>query len=414
MRILFVTGRFPRPGLRGDQARAFHQIRLLSRRHAVTLVAGVDSGVSAADRRAIADLGAETIEVRRPALSVADGLLRGLIAGRPVQTALYDTREFRRVVHRLLNEGRHDVAHVQLARLAAPFERGVSIPRVIDFVDALSVNMQRRGQRTRGPMAWAVRAECRRLQGYERSLCGSFEAATVVSEADRRAIGPFSNLSVNANGVDLSRFPFHEGDRDLSRIVLTGNLGYLPNVDAATWLARDILPRIRAVSPEVTLELVGARPAPVILDLASESSGIRVIPFVPDMSPHLSGASVAVAPMRAGSGQLLKILEAMASGTPVVATRLGASGLEVEEGRHLLFAETAEEFAAQVTRLLGDRELRARLSREARTLVEERYTWERSVAELEDIYASVVVRGGAPWGSTSASTRAIKASASSR
>lgn len=391
MRILFVTGRFPRPGRRGDQARAFHQIRLLGPRHRITVVTGADPEVSDADRSALAELCPETIEVPRRPLSVAVGLLSGLVAGRPLQTALYDTRDLRHALRLLLAEKRHDVVHVQLVRLAAPLEEGCDVPRVLDLVDALSLNMERRRLRTRGPVSWLAAMERRRLLAYERRLCGSWEAATVVSEADRRAIGPFPGLSVNPNGVELARFPFRGGARPPHRIVFTGNLGYLPNVDAALWFAREILPRVRALFPATTLELVGARPAPSLLGLASEDAGIRVSGFVPDMHPHLAGATLAVAPMRAGSGQLLKILEAMATGTPVVATRLGASGLDVEEGRHLLLAETAEDFVTQISRLFADAELGARLGLESRALVEDRYTWERSVARLEEIYESVRV-----------------------
>lgn len=393
MRILFVTGRFPRPGRRGDQARAFHQIRLLSPRHRLTVVTGADPEVSVGDRSALAELCPEMIEVQRRPLSVAAGLLSGLAAGRPLQTALYDTRDLRHALRRLLAEKRHDVVHVQLVRLAAPLEEGCDVPRVLDLVDALSLNMERRRLRTRGPMSWLAAMERRRLLAYERRLCGSWEAATVVSETDRRAIGPFPNLSVNPNGVELARFPFRDGGaRPPHRIVFTGNLGYLPNVDAALWFAREILPRVRAAFPETTLDLVGARPAPSLVGLASESAGVRVSGFVPDMHPYLAGATVAVAPMRAGSGQLLKILEAMATGTPVVATRLGASGLEVEDGRHILLAETVDEFVAQISRLFADPAVGARLGRASRTLVEDRYTWERSVARLEEIYESVRVR----------------------
>jgi sugar transferase (PEP-CTERM/EpsH1 system associated) len=391
MRILFVTGRFPYPTYRGDQARAFHHLSLLSRRHSVTLVTGGVDAVPAEGRRAIAAVCDEVIPVARSPLAATAGALRALAAGRPLQVGLYDTRALRATVEGLLAERRHDVLHVQLARMAGPFEDLDGIPRVVDLVDALSLNMARRQRRDHGPMAWAARFEQRRLERYERALCASFDAATVVAEADRLAIGAgLRGLVLNPNGVDLVRFPFREGPREADRIVFTGNLGYFPNVDAASWFAGEVLPRIRRAVPGATLDLVGARPARRLRTLPRRDPSIRVLSFVPDIAPHLARARVAVAPMRAGSGQLLKVLEAMASGTPVVATGVATSGLEIEDGRHLLLADSADGFARQVVRLLQDPPLAARLAREAHRLVQQRYTWERSVQELEAVYRSVI------------------------
>jgi glycosyltransferase involved in cell wall biosynthesis len=390
MRILFVTGRFPRPSPGGDQTRAYHQLRLLSRSHRITLVTGSDADVPAEGRRIVAGFCDEVFPVPRPALAIAGGLWRGLASGRPLQTALYDTTALRRTLDRLLGERRHDVVHVQLARLAAPSERGAPIPRVLDLVDALSLNMDRRQRRSRGLMAWAAGLERRRLQPYERMLCASWEASTVVSEADRRAIGDFPRLAVNPNGVDLGMFPFHEGPREALRVVFTGHLRYFPNVDGAAWFVEQVWPHVRRALPGVTLELAGANPTRRVERLAEENEDVRLAAFVPEMHPHLARAQVAVAPLHSGSGQPLKIFEAMASGTPVVATSLALSGLEIEPGRHALVAETAEVFAGEVVRLLQDAGLGRRIALEARRLVESRYTWERSVQDLERIYQSVM------------------------
>jgi len=117
-------------------------------------------------------------------------------------------------------------------------------------------------------------------------------------------------------------FPFTDGERPPARIVFAGNLGYFPNVDAAAWLARDILPRLRAARADVELRLVGARPARAIRALASEP-GVSLAASVPAMAPELAAATVALIPLRAGSGLQNKVLEAMSVGTPVVATPRG-------------------------------------------------------------------------------------------
>ncbi len=286
---------------------------------------------------------------------------------------------------------KHDVAHIQLARLTPHVELDVQIPQVVDLIDALSLNMHRRYLVDIGPMRWLAYLDWRRLVRYEREICEQHDGATVVSSLERGAIGEFPNLAVNPNGVDLERFPFHQNSRDPCRVVFTGNLGYFPNAHAVRWFVREVLPRVRREIPEVEFEAVGARAGRRLRALARRDPAMTVSGPVDDLHPHLARASVAVAPMRAGSGQLLKVLEAMASGTPVVTTSLGLAGIDARSDEEAMVADTPGDFAAAVVRLLSDREAAGRLARRARDLVATRYTWEHSVKALERLYEAVVV-----------------------
>jgi sugar transferase (PEP-CTERM/EpsH1 system associated) len=388
VRILFVAARFPSPARQGFQVRAHHQIRLLAPHHRITLVAFAPHEPS---REARDDLGRHCEEVVTVPLGRTEmlaGLARGMLHDRPLQTALYETPAMRKVVQRLLSERRHDVVHVQLARMARHVE-DTTLPVVVDLIDALSLNMERRAARDQSPARFAAALEAKRLRRYEQRLCRTFAHATVVSTVDRAAIGEFPNLSINSNGVDLARFPFTRDRRDPDRVAFTGNLGYFPNVDAIEWFVREVLPSVRRVRPTTTFVAAGTRPHRRIRTLASESAGVSLQVDVPDVGAVLASSAVAVAPMHAGSGQPLKILEAMACGTPVVATTLAASGLDAEPGRHLLVGDDAEAFAAAVVRALDDADLGAAIAGAARRLVEEKYGWERSVATLESIYRSI-------------------------
>lgn len=388
MRILFVTSRFPHPPRRGDQARAFNQIRLLSPRHAITLLS-FREGASPESIRAVAALCDEVQVVELPLWRKAWNLLRGLLGSRPVQVALYESP----AMHRLVADRsrRQDVMHVQLVRMAPYLVAGT--PAVLDLVDALSLNMERRARRDWGPLRLAARFEARRLARYEREACRRARRSTVVSPADREALGPIPGLVVNPHGVDLASFPFAEGPREPDSVVFTGNLGYFANADAACFLAREVWPRVRTARPGACLQLVGDRPAARVRRLAA-LPGVRVSGPVESVHPHLARARVAVAPIRTGSGMQSKVLEAMASGTPVVATPLASAALEARDGEHLLLAEDPEGFAACVLRLLGDEALCRRLAESARRLVEARYTYERSVADLERLYTEAVGPGG--------------------
>jgi glycosyltransferase involved in cell wall biosynthesis len=189
------------------------------------------------------------------------------------------------------------------------------------------------------------------------------------------------------NGVDPTTFAYVENGRRPARLVFGGNLGYFPNVDAAAWLARDIVPRVRAAVPEVELRLVGARPARAVRALAA-APGVSLAASVPAMAPELAAATVAVIPLRAGSGLQNKVLEAMAVGTPVVATPRALAGLALRPGEHVLVGEDAEALAAAAVALLRDPAKARTLARAARALVERRYRWEDSAAAVEAAWAA--------------------------
>ncbi|MER3514494.1 MAG: glycosyl transferase family 1, partial [Chloroflexota bacterium] len=151
----------------------------------------------------------------------------------------------------------------------------------------------------------------------------------------------------------------------MASLVFTGKMDFRPNVDAALWLAHDILPRVRQAHPEATLAIVGQRPSPAVARLAKQP-GVIITGRVEDVRPYIAGAQVYVAPLRMGSGTRLKLLEAMAMGAAIVSTRLGAEGLPVESGRHLLLADTSADFAQAVTALLDAPAQRQALGRAAR------------------------------------------------
>ncbi len=384
MNVLFVASRLPLPGWRGDQSRAFYQIRALASRHRITVLCYAPPPAMARSRGAIRDVCADLVEVPfRPAAAL-DQIVRASWTGLPLQAALYDTPGMRRALRQACMERAPDVVHVELARMAPSLDGELNAPRVIDFVDALSLNMARRAAASWGPQRWLASLESRRLKRYERKLCRSWDGATVTSVVDRAYIGDFPNLAVVPNGVDLERFPFRPVPPRAPSLVFSGNLGYFPNVDAIRWFVRSIFPAIRDAVPDVRLEIVGARPTRAVRALSDDR--IRVSRFAEDLGAHLRQARVSVAPMRAGSGQSLKVLEAMASGVPVVATRLTLGGIEAEADRHLLIADEPHAFAREVIRLLRDDDLCRRLADEARRFVERRYTWEQSALGVEAMW----------------------------
>jgi sugar transferase (PEP-CTERM/EpsH1 system associated) len=230
----------------------------------------------------------------------------------------------------------------------------------------------------------------RRMLRFERQTLARFDGVLVVSEADRRT---FERLYPGAirrpahvvpTGVDTGYFrPAEPCSSPESRsIVFTGSMDWLPNEDAMVLFCREMLPLIRRTVPDVTVSIVGRAPTPTVTALARQH-GVIVTGRVDDVRPFVRDAAVYVVPLRIGGGTRLKIFEAMAMGKAVVSTAIGAEGLPVTDGEHLLLADEPRAFADAVVRLLGDVEQRRRLEVAARSLVLAHYDWSAVAGEME-------------------------------
>jgi glycosyltransferase involved in cell wall biosynthesis len=171
-------------------------------------------------------------------------------------------------------------------------------------------------------------------------------------------------------------------------------MDYPPNVDAAVWFCEEILATVRARLPEFVFKIVGRDPTPQVRALARRP-GVVVTGQVPDIVPQLADCLALLVPLRSGGGTRLKILQAMALGRPVVATPMGAEGLEVIDGETILLAETAGQFADHLVALASSSELRDRLARQGRALVEARYDWRQCLAGLDRLYDRLLSGGAA-------------------
>jgi glycosyltransferase involved in cell wall biosynthesis len=210
---------------------------------------------------------------------------------------------------------------------------------------------------------------------FERRLMGLADRVVAVSPEDQLALpGP---TYLVPNGVDCRQF--QPGPLIAEpRLVFTGSLDYLPNIDGLEWFVGEVLPRIAVTVPEVTLLVAGRRPVERVGRLATDSR-ITVLGDVDSVPKILSQARVALVPLRIGSGTRLKALEALAAGRPVVGTGVGLAGLGIQPGVHALFADGVERFADATIRLLKDDSEAKRLADAGRSLAES-YDWDR-VAE---------------------------------
>jgi sugar transferase (PEP-CTERM/EpsH1 system associated) len=401
MRILFLTSRLPYPPDRGDRLRAYHFLKHLSAEHEMSLISFVAHDAErehlAALRPFCQDVQTVPLSPRRSALGAAANAWRR----EPLQALYYRSPTMQRLVDETLATAAADgrpfavvVAH--LFRMAPYVRHSDHAYRIVDLTDVISQEVVR-SLPYRGPV-WRMiyRLEGPRIERYERWVAGTFDETWLISQADRQLLAgrcPTANIRVVPNGVDEARFfPTGEPCRP-DRLIFVGHLGVFHNVDAALYLARDILPLVREQCPSCTLELVGAAPSSEVRSLAAEP-GVTVTGFVPDLNRHLNQAAVFVAPLRFAAGVQNKVLEAMAAGRPVVTTSLVNAGLGAQAGRELLVADGATAIAGQVVALLRDGELRARIGQAALAFVHRTFRWEAVVRRLREV--DELVRQSAP------------------
>jgi polysaccharide biosynthesis protein PslH len=278
-------------------------------------------------------------------------------------------------------------AHV--GRYAAPFvEAGVPV-----ILDQQNVESEISAEVARLAPTWMGRARARvdvwKWRSYEGGLLRRVQRTVAVSEIDAttfRRLVPSASVVVRPSGADLRSLHYVDhGENRSDRLIMTGTLGYLPNLDAAHWMMERILPRVRRVRPSARLILVGAS-AP---DSLRERGGgaVEIVGRVPDVRPFLDGADLFVAPLRAGGGTRLKLLETFAVGLPAVATTIASAGIAVRHGVDVATADDEEAFADEVIRLLDDVSARRAMALSARRLVEEHYDWRSIAADYqEDLY----------------------------
>lgn len=373
--------------------------------------AGPPPGASlepASEDAAAAAAGLEVREVLVPRLAVAWQGARGAVAGvwgspRPIQAALYDAPAFRRAVLEEVERTAPDVVILTLSRLGSlePALRG--IPVVVDLIDALGANMRRRAER-QPALGWLWEREARRLEVWEAELIERSALATVVAERDRLALEKARRPAKLAGGGRLEVVPFGldvpgglparpEGSREKETVALTGNLGYFPTRDAARWFASGAWPALRAARPGCRWLIAGARPGPPMERLAREAGrGVTLIADPPSLHDLLARATVSIAPLFAGSGTPIKILEAMALGVPVVTTPRGAAGLDALPPGAVAVAEDAGDFARAVEALLASPERRRQQADLAFRWLRGRHHLPRVAERFEALLAATVGR----------------------
>lgn len=391
MKILVVSTWLPFPPDNGSRERAHELLRRLTRRHRVTLLAFGDAGVDGAEM-ALRAMCEEAVIVPRSVPMGGRLGLRGLLT--PVPRYFVQTHSAR--MQALVDErvAHHEAAVALQVDAAVYLAHCRSVPRVFEEAELGAYRAAHDGpaapwRRLRSALT------ARKAERFVTGLIATFERSTVVSAVERDylvALGADpERIAVVPNGTRIGSLPSVRARRR-GQIIYPGSVTYGANLDAVRYFVHDVLPRVRRVRPDARLVVTGSTDGADLAGLSGQD-GVEFTGRLPAIDTLVAESEVCVVPLRIGGGTRLKVLKAMALGTPVVSTPRGIEGLEVEAERHLLVGADPPALADRVLAVLDDPARGAALAAEAHRLVSRIYDWERVGDLWEQVIEGIVRRG---------------------
>jgi len=384
---------FPFPPRWGWAMRVYHLARQLAARHDVTVLT---YGTSA-DRANVSQLEQENLAVEIVARETPSRAARrkdqlaSLVTRTPFEPYTTYSREMQDAIDRLVANRPFDVVQLE-STLVWPFRFPSATRIVLDEHNVDYETYARMREGTRSPLRKAFyKVEEARVHRYEQEAWRRASGCVLTSAREEAMVNeaaPETPTAVVPNGVDTEYFRPGSSAVQPRTLVFNGVLDYRPNLDAALFLVEEVLPLVQSTHPDTRVAIVG-RGGPDELSVFRRPH-VEATGEVPDVRPYLEQAELVVVPILAGSGTRFKVVEGLAMEKPMVSTAVGCEGIGVENGRHLLVADTAEAFAAATVKLFDDPALAGSLGRDGRLFVEQEYSWDRAGERLQALYDEVL------------------------
>lgn len=354
----------PFPLEKGDKLRAFQQIKALSQNHDIHLFA-LNPGKLHQD--AVEKLkpyckSIQVLSLNRTHIFL--NLVYAFFRGLPFQVGYFYSPGVILKVEEKIKKINPDLIFCQLIRVAEYVKDIKNIPKLLDYMDVFSRGMEQRAANAPFFVRPFLRYEEKLLKAYENKAFDWFNERMIISEQDRSYITHHQKekIRIIPNSIDRTAFTPVLTDKKTD-LLFVGNMNYKPNIDCVLYLVKEILPLVRKIIPEVTLEIAGANPRYVIRRLASKN--ITITGWVNDMCDSYAKARVFCAPMRIGTGLQNKLLEAMAMKVPCVTTTLCNNALKAENEKSILIGDDPQTIASHIVLLLKEEQKAAEIAANA-------------------------------------------------
>ncbi len=399
MNILFISPWYPLPPDNGAKLRISNLLSALCSRHRVTLIAAHDPAVQPASLQGVLAQCEKVIPVPwlpKPVTGVARWL--SFLWPRPAWVYFAPSLKMRQAIVSAMNHSDFDLIITYELSTLAYLPAYARVPVLLEDVEL--------GGYLKEDQASGLLARLRRelfvwkVRRALRATLPRMTGCTVPSAAEKQRlerIVSLPHLHIVPNCLEDARYADIAAHPEPETLIFTGSLTFGANYEAVSYFLEKIYPLIKRELPGVQFRITG-RTEGITLPLAEQDPSVTMTGFVEDVRPLIANSWVSVVPLLTGGGTRFKILEALALGTPVVATSKGAEGLALEPGKHFLIEDTPQAFAAAVVQLCRDSAMRARLSEAGRKFVFAEHTWQsvapRYLAWVEQIAGNTVNQDG--------------------
>ncbi len=378
MKVLVLLSRIPWPLEKGDKLRAYHHIKQISQEHEVILTCLTDSEPHPEAIDNLSPFCAEIHFIKLSKIAILWNLATSIFNDKPFQVNYFYQKSAQKRVNKIIEKHMPRHLFVQLVRTAEYVKKYHVISSTFDYMDAFSMGAERRIAKAFPGFKTMLTIEAKRLKKYENYVFNQFTNKIIISKADRELIEhpDKHQIHIVPNGVDFETFQSNTSVEKKYDLVFTGNMSYPPNVNAAQYLASEIIPLLTVSNPKIKMAIAGANPQTAVKRLASKN--IVVTGWLNNITDAYNESKIFVAPMQIGTGMQNKILEAMAMKIPCVTSPLAAKAIGATHLVNVVIAKSPEEYVQLIDTLLNSRELRDRITNEAYIFVKKNYDWEEN------------------------------------
>jgi glycosyltransferase involved in cell wall biosynthesis len=396
-KILFVTTRIPYPPWEGHQIRTYNLLKRVCEEHEVKLVSFVRSDEDPEHAEHLRTICKSVDLIKIPAdqskAKLLSTILSGVVTKTPFVVRKYSAPEMEQKLKEVIEQDSPDLIHFDMLPLAQYLPLCGDIPTILNDHNVESLLVERRAEATSSiPQKVFFSNQAPKLEEFEKYATQNATEILACSQDDAEILSHMGNgkgIHVVANGVDIEQFiPSDNAQVDHNKIIFVGGMGWFPNKDGMNFFIKEAMPLISEQNPNTSLTVVGKSDGLEIPDQLRDK--VSATGFVDDFRPLVHEAAVYILPLRVGSGTRLKLLEAMAMGKAIVSTTIGAEGVVLEDGENILIADTPQEIAGAVLKLMRNEPLRERLGKAAHEQAKNLYDWRILGNKMLAVYDSVL------------------------
>lgn len=391
MNVLIVDEEIPWPLNTGKRLRTYNLVQRLQKEHAVTYLCYGESGSELPGCPNVRLIALPSPVLEQKGVRFYCALFANLISSKPYIVDRHYSRGMADKALSLVASGQFDLIHCEWT----PYTENIGslfgrLPSVLSAHNVEAQIWERYYEAETNLLKKIyIYLQWQKLLRYEAKAAQGYAVVTTVSEPDRAVFVKqydCKRVTVVPNGVDERYFTPHDAEIKPGSMVFTGSMDWRPNQDGIKYFIDEIFPLIKRQIPVATFTVVGRKPPRWLMDLARRTDGVAVTGTVDDVRPYIASSALYVVPLRVGGGSRLKILEAMSMAKVVLSTTVGAEGLDVAEGKHILLRDSAQDFADAACLVLADSNSYEDYGIAGRKLILESYTWDAIAKVMDDVW----------------------------